>query len=1062
MAGVLIGQDAVDELERQLGRTPTDIERQIAMEEGYRPTVGKDIDGRAIIGFGQTGDFKNQTLDKVANIFEKRTERLIPNYNMLPDFVRNRAFDATYRGTLGQSPMTVDLMNAGQYGDAADEFLDNQEYRDAVLSGSGVAARMERTADAFRVYGNQDTKQVVPEMNKVDPRLLYEQRLAEAKQAQQKADLNRLQSVPPVDMNGGQVDPRGFTQNANKPKYAQLSGAGPAFNQLYNNLQPNNSSQAKPQGAPSYTTNYGSSVSPVTRPNSFLSPAAQAAIAQTQSDPRNRTTNRSNLIPATSPVPIDGRYRTANRSSVPQIDQGYQKLIEAKQAATQKNAVSAVPVDPRGDKLLGEMGIVPPNKVDSDKDKMAIARATNKIAIADTMEERAKVDALYNAYADPLIAQGFNPLTRAQWDDDRNRKRFGFIESQRVNQRQMASQNSYTNYIKNGGDPEITLEEWDKFSQRRKVKAMTDVLSAKSVAAGAQPTINSGRFSNVNKKATELLAAPITVEKVVPELEGANNDNFEKDSGFGDVTIVPELKDLPLNAIEAYSAQLAAGAANSKTDTKPTPTDTAEDDTSVPTLGNKLPVPDAVKKKEPVPVLADDDPSNTNAPDDSAFGPDGSLKDGEGKEVVQTKEEKERNKGIFDKASELFGDVLSAADLRRMTLYTIGGLLSGGSLEGSFQWAGMKVMQEQGEAKIAQAKLDEKALENKNIVAREDTKAKALLKSQGKSADALLAAQQQSDDAALEAALVSAKAARDRYEWDNENRILAADVLAKRTAAIARLTAEGKDKTGQPTGEKKYFQIESKVLNGKGIDSFTAERYYIDNNAQGWRVKNPYAGQEGHGNYIPQDVYEAWVAQYDGSIALGRPELPSVTAKAEAKDVTSFIDSSIIPQMEKEYKRLELDYNANLAASVTPFFLDHQYTVGNTLVQSTIRQAVGLATTKALKHEKFSGEKVNDISPYLQTMLLSTVAGAPGAGVWAIEQGDSSKGAVDVAKTAVLGNKLMELNDGNWNKAAGAFKVFHTQYKKQLEDGEYDTSKVKLNTGENHFYVWLHKALKIN
>jgi len=63
------------------------------------------------------------------------------------------------------------------------------------------------------------------------------------------------------------------------------------------------------------------------------------------------------------------------------------------------------------------------------------------------------------------------------------------------------------------------------------------------------------------------------------------------------------------------------------------------------------------------------------------------------------------NKGIFDKVSDLFGDLLSAPDLRRMALYTLGGLLSGGSIEGSFAWAGKQVLQEKQSAAESEADL---------------------------------------------------------------------------------------------------------------------------------------------------------------------------------------------------------------------------------------------------------------------------------------------------------------------------------------------------------------------
>jgi len=73
----------------------------------------------------------------------------------------------------------------------------------------------------------------------------------------------------------------------------------------------------------------------------------------------------------------------------------------------------------------------------------------------------------------------------------------------------------------------------------------------------------------------------------------------------------------------------------------------------------------------------------------------GSAKAGDGSDITPTKKKKEEAKSIFDKASNLFGDIFSAPDLKRMTLYTLGGLMTGGSLGGSFKWAGLQVMNEQ-------------------------------------------------------------------------------------------------------------------------------------------------------------------------------------------------------------------------------------------------------------------------------------------------------------------------------------------------------------------------------
>ena len=92
----------------------------------------------------------------------------------------------------------------------------------------------------------------------------------------------------------------------------------------------------------------------------------------------------------------------------------------------------------------------------------------------------------------------------------------------------------------------------------------------------------------------------------------------------------------------------------------------------------------------------EDDPLDTGTDQlDSYNELTGAMTNGNGDDITPTDDDKNQAKGIFDKASDLFGDIASASDLRRMTLYTVGGLMTGGSLGGSFKWAGMRVMEEQ-------------------------------------------------------------------------------------------------------------------------------------------------------------------------------------------------------------------------------------------------------------------------------------------------------------------------------------------------------------------------------
>jgi len=605
MAGILSGQAAVDELEKQLGRKPTAIETQIAMEEGYSKSVYTDSKGVKTSGWGQTGENMGVPLNEVAAKYENRTQKLIPAYNTLPDFVKNRAFDATYRGTLGQSPMTVDLMNMGQYGDAADEFLNNQEYRDAVISGSGVAKRMEKTADAFREYGNQDTKQVVPKMNKVDPRLLYEQRLAQAKQAQQQADLNRLQPVPPVG--GSYTTPYGSSVAPAAPASASnLSGSGSMYDQLSNDLDPQ-------------------------------------------------------VVP-----PTDGGYRTTGGSGVPEFNKSYTiNNVKAMQAATRKMYAA----DPSEEALM-QQEVVPSNKPLSD----ANMRQSQYVKQQGDLEAKkasdlARYKAEYEAYASDLESKGASPKSFDRWKTEKtweeNNAQMAEAKAEKLATSIASAQNSYDIFINNGGNADdITIEEWSKYSDKRRIKEMRKADDAAAKALGGTGSTKDASRVNAN---------------IVPAITSTGDQHLRSQVDLSTVEKLEQDKKLK-GLTEEYNkqgdSQYPEGMRPIADSPVPEVEETLEQFTK--RIGNEF------------------DDQQTDSSDQSAYSPDGSIKNGDNEEVAQTKEEKERNRGIFDKASELFGDIFTSADLKRMVLYTVGGIITGGSIEGSFQWAAGKIMEENG------------------------------------------------------------------------------------------------------------------------------------------------------------------------------------------------------------------------------------------------------------------------------------------------------------------------------------------------------------------------------
>jgi GH24 family phage-related lysozyme (muramidase) len=84
-------------------------------------------------------------------------------FERMPDELKASVLDGFFRGDLSGSPKTIELLKAGKYTKAADEYLNNLEYKASVAlnrSGKahGVAGRMERNAAVMRAAGRKLSK----------------------------------------------------------------------------------------------------------------------------------------------------------------------------------------------------------------------------------------------------------------------------------------------------------------------------------------------------------------------------------------------------------------------------------------------------------------------------------------------------------------------------------------------------------------------------------------------------------------------------------------------------------------------------------------------------------------------------------------------------------------------------------------------------------------------------------------------------------------------------------------------------------------------------------------
>lgn len=145
------GNDAVREVEKMEGRKLTPEEIKVVHHEGFVSGQYKDTKGITTSGVGQTGQYMGMPFSQVYQLHEDRVRKRIPDYDMLPDFLRAELMQAEYRGDLGGSPRTIQLINAGLYDRAASEFLNNAEYRSSKTPAS-IKRRMKDVADALRKY----------------------------------------------------------------------------------------------------------------------------------------------------------------------------------------------------------------------------------------------------------------------------------------------------------------------------------------------------------------------------------------------------------------------------------------------------------------------------------------------------------------------------------------------------------------------------------------------------------------------------------------------------------------------------------------------------------------------------------------------------------------------------------------------------------------------------------------------------------------------------------------------------------------------------------------------
>jgi GH24 family phage-related lysozyme (muramidase) len=140
------GDMAVKIVEQKEGML-SPIEKQIVKDEGYRSSEYLDTKGIPTRGVGQTGDYMGMPFKQVAKAKMREVDRLFPEIGTYPEEVQAALYSAGYRGDITGSPKAIQLINEGSFTEAAKEFLNNEEYKNAP---PGIKERMNRTAAAIR------------------------------------------------------------------------------------------------------------------------------------------------------------------------------------------------------------------------------------------------------------------------------------------------------------------------------------------------------------------------------------------------------------------------------------------------------------------------------------------------------------------------------------------------------------------------------------------------------------------------------------------------------------------------------------------------------------------------------------------------------------------------------------------------------------------------------------------------------------------------------------------------------------------------------------------------
>ena len=119
---------------------------------GDKPTIGYGHAGKkAIPGATISEPEASELLKQDAKERTEVIQSMIPGFKELPLEMAVQLGQSAFRGGITGSPKTIEYINAGEFDKASEEFLDNDEYRNAEVTGRpGIRKRMEAVSKALK------------------------------------------------------------------------------------------------------------------------------------------------------------------------------------------------------------------------------------------------------------------------------------------------------------------------------------------------------------------------------------------------------------------------------------------------------------------------------------------------------------------------------------------------------------------------------------------------------------------------------------------------------------------------------------------------------------------------------------------------------------------------------------------------------------------------------------------------------------------------------------------------------------------------------------------------